>query len=300
MMTRCLMAAVLATATGMGSVASATLITYDGFDTLTGLLHGTSSPSSTNWKIPWDSQSGPSSAGYKYENTAPMTFGALITSPGYASGGNVFETTGRRVLANFGSAWDAAGAVSSPFVDEALDQGVVWASFLWRKDVNNFSNQILTFHSSGVPWFAGSNPRLDVGYISGEFGPGISDVGGGRFIAMQYVGSSTVDVVTTVPIVIGDTYLMVLKFDFDQDVVSLYVNPSSLGGPAPVTADATLALDATFGFRALAWYAGRDAGSGSLDELRLGTTYASVTPIPEPAALGLLAPAAMLLARRRS
>lgn len=300
MNTRCLMVAVLATATGMGSVASATLITYDGFDTLSGPLHATSSPSSTNWKFAWDSQGGPASVGYKYDIVNPMTFGALITSPGYASGGNAFETTGRRILANFGSAWDAAGAVSSPFVDEALDQGVVWASFLWRKEVNNFSNQIVTFHSSSVTWFSGSTPRVDVGYISDEFAPGLSDVGGGKFVAMRYVGSSTVDVVTTVPIVIGDTYLMVLKFDFDQDVVSLYVNPSSLGGPAPVSADATLALDATFGFRSVAWYAGRDPGFGSLDELRIGTTYASVTPIPEPAALGLLAPAAMLLVRRRS
>lgn len=280
--------------------ASANLITYDGFEGLTGPLHATSTPTSTNWKFAWDSQGAAAAVNYRYETTNPLTFGALITTPGYASGGNAFETTGRRVLANFGSDWDTAGAVSSPFVDEALDQGVVWASFLWRKEVANFSNQTVFFHASNIAWFGSSTPNLEVGYISNEFSPGISDVGGERFFAIRYSGSSSASAVTSVPVVIGQTALLVLKFDFVGDVVSLFVNPSSLGGLAPLTPDATVAIDSTFGFKSVAWYAGRDPGFGSLDELRIGTTFASVTPIPEPAALGLLVPAGALLLRRRA
>jgi len=282
------------------SSAYATLITYDGFTGGTGVLHGTSSVDSTNWRNPWDNQGGTLAVGYSYSNASPLTFGLLLSSPDYATGGNAFQTTGRDVLANFGSAWDLAGAVSSPFNTQRVDSGVVWASFMLRKDVNNQSPNAVTFHPSNIPWFTGGTPRLSVGYIGGEFGPGLSDVGGGKFIAIEFVGSATVSAVTPVPVVIGQTNLIVLKFDFDADQVSLYVDPSTLGGPPPASPTAVLAMEDGFGIRSIGWYAGRDPGSGSLDEIRMGTTYASVTPlIPEPAMAGVLAPAALLLVRRR-
>lgn len=283
----------------VSSVATANLITYEGFTGMTGPLNGTSSPSSTNWKNPWDAQGGNDAVGFKYDSASPLTYPLLESTAGYGSGGNAFQNAGREILANFGSAWDTAGNVSGPFDTQRLDQGKVWMSALMRKNSSNNSLNVLSLHQSNIAWFAG-NPRLEVGYISDEFGPGISDVGGGRVVAMKFVGSANAQAVTSSPIVIGETFLVVLGLDFTNDVVDLYVNPAALGGAAPAVPTASIAMDSGFGVRSIAWYPGRDPGMGDLDEMRLGTTYASVTPvIPEPAGLGLLAVGGAVLVRRR-
>lgn len=81
-----------------------------------------------------------------------------------------------------------------------------------------------------------------------------------------------------------------------NDVVSLWINPSSSSfeaGSAP-TADLTLTnagtdLTSVSGFL-LRGATGSPAGT--MDELRVGSTWASVTPVPEPSTYALLALAA--------
>lgn len=292
--------AFFAAATAAAGTASATLITYDGLSNASGVLHATSSPGSTNWSQDWDSQGGFDAVDYKYLDTNPLVYPDLVSTPGYASGGNAFQSTGRRIAANFGSDWDNAGRVSSPFTTQKLDLGTVWFSVLLRKETNSGNPQMVILHENNISWFLNGNPRLEIGYISDDFGDGISDVGGNKFFAINFVGIGSNSAVTSVPVTIGDTHLLVVGFDFDANLAKLYINPTSLGGAAPATPDATVSLDDEFGVRSIAWYPGANAGLGSLDELRLGTTFASVTPlIPEPAAIGLLAPAAVLLIRRR-
>jgi MYXO-CTERM domain-containing protein len=282
------------------SAAQANLITYEGFSGLTGPLHGTSTATSTGWKNSWDAQGGSDSPGYKYDSASPLSYPLLQSTSEYGAGGNAFQSAGREVLANFGSAWDTAGNVSSPFDLQRLDQGKVWMSALMRKNSSNNSPNVLALHQSNIPWLVNGSPRLEVGYISDEFSPGISDVGGQRVVAIKYVGTANAQAVTSSPIVIGETFLVVLGLDFTANVVDLYVNPASLGGAAPAVPTASIAMDAEFGLRSIGWYPGRDPGMGDLDEMRLGTTYASVTPvIPEPAGLGLLAVGGAVLARRR-
>ena len=89
---------------------------------------------------------------------------------------------------------------------------------------------------------------------------------------------------------------------------TLYIDPavSSLGtGSAPTgslftnsaSPDTTRAAYA-FDTVRLGNFSG--AGTGRFDKLRIGTTWANVSPVPEPAAAtGLLLAAAGLLARRR-
>ncbi|NJM93435.1 MAG: hypothetical protein HC842_01150 [Cytophagales bacterium] len=60
---------------------------------------------------------------------------------------------------------------------------------------------------------------------------------------------------------------------------SLYVNPSSIGGAEPATADASHTDTNSFRFRDFSFYPRNDANSGAMDELRFGRTYADVTPI---------------------
>jgi hypothetical protein len=69
-----------------------------------------------------------------------------------------------------------------------------------------------------------------------------------------------------------------------NDRFTLYVNPTP-GGPEPVTG--LVKSDANFGLvQGLTLYS---TGAMRIDELRVGETFADVTPVPEPAAMGLLA-----------
>jgi hypothetical protein len=93
---------------------------------------------------------------------------------------------------------------------------------------------------------------------------------------------------STITTVSNATGFLVVKLDGVAGVISLYVNPSTLGGSAPVTASASMSFT-NFSFDTFRIQSG---GTEKLDvdELRLGTTYASVTPvIPEPATILLLA-----------
>lgn len=85
---------------------------------------------------------------------------------------------------------------------------------------------------------------------------------------------------------IGGTALLVVKAEFStlgNDAFTLYVNPTP-GAPEPATG--VVKNDATFGVvNGLTIYS---TGAMRIDELRVGQTFADVTPIPEPGTLGLV------------
>jgi hypothetical protein len=105
-------------------------------------------------------------------------------------------------------------------------------------------------------------------------------------------------VASNVPVVVNQTALLVVKAQFGaaaaNDVFTLYVNPTP-GGAEPaggtVKSDANLPL-----VTGLTLYS---TGAFSADELRVGNTFASVTPaVPEPAILTLMALGATALVAR--
>jgi hypothetical protein len=72
---------------------------------------------------------------------------------------------------------------------------------------------------------------------------------------------------------------LVLKLDFAAtSTATLFVNPASLGGSAPATAGASASSTTSLAFKSLAFYGGSGFSQGALDELRLGDSYAAVTP----------------------
>ena len=87
----------------------------------------------------------------------------------------------------------------------------------------------------------------------------------------------------------GETVLLVLRAQFlpGNDVFSLFVNPVP-AAPEPLLADATMI---NFDLPASSLVTINNAGAWTLDEIRLGETFADVTPaaVPEP-------PVALLLA----
>lgn len=103
--------------------------------------------------------------------------------------------------------------------------------------------------------------------------------------------NGTDDADSLISATLGTTALLVIKMQFNtsgtDDVFSMYINPNP--GSAEPTADATYTYD----------FAGQDIGtlvlnssdSVSYDEIRIGTTYADVTPVaplPNAAAMGVV------------
>ncbi|MEX2170335.1 MAG: hypothetical protein WD851_13560 [Pirellulales bacterium] len=112
------------------------------------------------------------------------------------------------------------------------------------------------------------------------------------------------------PMTVGETLFVVGSYETvagnQNDIARLWINPdpSTFADPAfsPLTTPPTLIDNTTL--------TGTDIGIASillrqslaphltLDELRVGTTWADVTPIPEPASLGLLLVGCVLLCGR--
>ena len=103
---------------------------------------------------------------------------------------------------------------------------------------------------------------------------------------------------TNVKAAIGQTFFGVIRIDFTEgvDPVYLYLNPQP-GAPEPATPSASL-INLNVNFLNMASLAG--PGGVGYDSLRIGTTYADVTPVPEPTSAILLAsvPACIAVLRR--
>lgn len=295
-----LLSRTLLVAAASAAVSHATLITYEGFDYSTGPLDDNNG--GTSWKEPWDVQS--NNTQYNVSDSSPLSFGSLVTNGNYMNGGGSFTNAGRRVLANFLSDWDNAGRVSAPFLDEALDQGVVWGSFLLRinSDITSWDNMIITFQGdNNIPWDQTT-----------ANGARIVTTGGGTKTFEIKEGSAGSTVTTGITAATGTTYLFVTKWELSLTAGAnnfylwIFDNPSNvtLGGSDLLTGTADASLTGLntedLRFKNWAFYLDNAVDRISVDELRLGTTFASVTPVPEPAtAAMLLGGAGFLILRRR-
>lgn len=274
--------------------ASAALLAYSGFS---GIANGTveGAADGVGWGTNWSTQN--TTNFYSVANSNPLTYGNLLTSAGgeYVSGGNAFTSFGRRIDNVAGGVFDTAGYLSTPFNQSDVDQGgVLWASTLIRRD----GNGNLSFGFSG-----GTNTSWQQAQ-AGDLR--VSSNSGGAWT----LGDGSASSVTSVSPVNGTTQLLVLRFDMNgtNSTAHLWVNPAQnlLGGADPDTSTAQaslLGLDAAaIEFRNVAIYLGSGTNQGSADEIRIGQTFADVTPIPEPgvfAALFGLAVVGLAILRRR-
>lgn len=83
---------------------------------------------------------------------------------------------------------------------------------------------------------------------------------------------------------LGSTYRIVMRFNTTTDQTTLWVNPSSTADTSVTATDAVSVVNLDgFAFR-------QDAsshGASSLDTLAVATTFAEVTPVPEPTTVAL-------------
>jgi hypothetical protein len=213
-------------------------------------------------------------------------------TPGGLDATVVANSLGSGALAASGGALSTAGF-------QPLNQGssvATWLRFLATPLGADNTTAYLSFllqPDAGVGFYGGLN-------FGGVF-VGLS--GNQTFYGLEGPGNDIS--LSTVPAVQDQPVLLVLKADFmaGDDLLSLYVNPVA-GGPQPAVAD-VVKTDLDVG--AVNSITVNNYGGFTIDEIRIGDTFASVTPtspVPEPrseALFGLIVVAfAAIAARRRS
>lgn len=267
------------------NVPAATLPYYDALDTYTQNERLGGTTSGVNWTV--GNSTGTGSAEIRSE--AALTYSAL-SPPGDPSGKGIFST----------------GLPAS-----GRDRGVSFT--IETLDANNptiFSSFLMNVQAA-----PSGNDRLLAGFRS--------DNGGGGFtpriglflkptleLALSK-NSLTAAAGTTSALNLNTTYLVVMGYQWvsgtDDDVVSVWVNPTPLGGAAPapnlsVSTGIDAVANANFGgfhFTLRSVAAQNGGGTYYFDEPRIGKTYADVTPVPEPSSLLLMGITAMATRSRR-
>jgi hypothetical protein len=208
----------------------------------------------------------------------------VLVSPSLSYG--ALDTEGWRV--QFGAAGYSRGLSST------VGSGSTYISFMIESDNT----------TSGNRW---TGLTLLSGGTSGTEVLSIGDIDGGDFGASISVGGLAGD--TTTASAAGTSLLtqrfLVARIDFNasgsSENVSLFVDPDLSSEPG--TADATLTNIADFSFDAIRIHRGPTSGGNwtNLDEIRIGTTWADVTPVPEPSSsiLGILCAIGVCARRRR-
>jgi hypothetical protein len=207
---------------------------------------------------------------FKISDDEPLTFSNLAvgTNNNYCYGGGSYKTTSR----------DFDLAVDGAFKDY-IDGGKIgkhgttlWFSALIRKKNNNDEKFELAFSK-------GSNGHVFAGHLFsiGFFGND-SKADGKRYWSIKVMNNTVTR--TNVEIIPGETYLVVLKLDFNATTTAtLYINPETLGGTAPVNHDIQVTTTNAVNIQSLAFRQGTSTNQGSLDEIRFGATYKDVTPV---------------------
>lgn len=255
-------AALLLASTG----SQAALIAYEGFDIASGSINGLrgSGGGSATWLAStWNNTDNTWSS----SSPATLSYGSLVTTAGqgFSSGqGN------QQSFRSFGT---------------QSSTGTYWMGFLFNRTSGG------TGDSLGISFFdGGGNERSFVGQ------PGQANYG---FLA--FFG----DYRSTVPVVTGETAFLLARYVMDGDsnnatsTAHYWINPDI--SSQPTNAAAANGPGGTnfraFGFDKIRL--GSFGSQGVIDEIRIGTTFGDVAPIPEPSAALLGALGGLILLRRR-
>lgn len=272
----------LATIALGGSPAFATLLFYEGFaagDYTEGDLNGQPTVG----------------AGYAAGgtwNTASQFISGGLTAPGLATtDGFRLSRSDGEVIGNFdtsaGGTFGTAGLIGS----NGLIGGTgVTASIYFSILGNRTDTQAASFAGFNI-------------YNGGDEGVGVGEVAGSDYSWLQGGGNGAIGSPGT-PLAPGETHLFVIRLDYDAAnplSATVWLDPDTSlaegAQAAGISTDIAAAkpVDGFDSFRL------RGSRVWEFDEIRIGTTWADVTPVPEPSGplLALVGVAGLLLHRRR-
>lgn len=216
------------------------------------------------------------------------TAGTTLVSNGYNASGTPPSTVNLQTVsssglnfagspsANVGNALNLLPTgedVNKSFTASAITSGTVYASMFVRIDTARVGGDYF-FHFAPTPIGTEFRGRVFV-----------KSSGAGLQFGISKSGNETVAVFDPTLYTLGTTYLLVVKYSIiagaTNDEVKLFVNPT-LGGTEPAISNATALLtetDAT-AISSIGIRQGTNSKSANLvlDGIRVGTTYADVTP----------------------
>lgn len=244
-------------------------LAYEGFNYSAGQLVGASG--GTGFVGAW------AQGGFNASQSANYGVG----TPGLTGSGLV--TSGNRAFA--GTANSISGVTRSLGTPVGTAGTTRYFSFLMRPEGTLGQGAFNGFF--GLVLESPTEPELFIGKAGGG--------NLGQYVMEQRGGGG--QVASALAPVVGQSALFVLKAEFlaGNDRFTLFSNPTP-GGLEP--ASGLVKFDMNIGtISGLTLYS---AGAYSIDELRIGETFADVTPVPEPSALGFGALGGLILVLRRS
>jgi hypothetical protein len=227
-------------------------------------------------------------------NTPAVTIGSgSLTYPGLAD----ISPPGNEVSVATGSSTAAQTAASFA----AQSGGTVYASFLLNVTslatgaANTQNYGLAGMLPTGAGYASGTDPCGIVllgNPTTGSYDLGVRSSGNGSGSNHAYTGGT---------LTANNVYLVVLKYDFGaspRPTASLYIDPTSLGGSDPGTPSASYTTPSGATPANLSQLYFREGGISLgasdpsapylVDDVRIGTTWADVTPVPEPTAVTLI------------
>jgi hypothetical protein len=273
-------ACILSAATCFVPAASdAAVLAYEGFDYEVGAL-GTAN-GGTGWGGAWSSVNPPTTAGASSSHSVAagsMTYSNLVT------GGNQDR------ISNSGGSTAAGAAFRNLAASFTLDEAnpVLWLSFMGQADNTTTGGHAGVALFNGTTEFGTFGKRSAASYSTT---PHTWSIG----LASAFGAAVNSSEPANVP------SFLVYKFTWtgatSAATAELWVNPELDAAPTVDTRDASTTAN---NFTINRVRVSTSTNSGNFDEIRLGTTFEDVAPVPEPTSVGLVAAgAAALLARRR-
>jgi hypothetical protein len=248
--------------------------------------------------------------GYVVAERKQMSFGELVVSGLAVVGGESYLAAGRPLaLAEWSGLTRRVDQNGGEVTVLGAPGTTVWLSVLLEKSAENDQMVYVSLHGSTVPWLTG-----DRVIAAGYFGEP-SQRSGARVWALEVAPGGGADgaggrrerllLPTTVAVEPGKPVLLVVAMHVDVPTtpttatespqagpsgvsrVELYVNPSVLGGDPPARPDAsqTLPTDA-LRVHSVAIHLGDGPAQGSMAALRLGRSFAAVTPTKQSTEAG--------------
>ena len=307
---------ILALTVGVSLVAAlsgnAQTISYDGFNYPDGGIATQSGGDSFGWAYAWASSTAGSKIGTN--TSVGLTYGDLMTD------GGALQVGTPQVASGTGTAGGTTASPQRTLTDTlgnlaAANGGTLWMSFLFY---NPTYPTTLYYRQSNVGFFSGSTSGLANGSEKADLGlPNGSATVGTTFAAWGGTVSGSAPNVSSVSAFSPNVQFVLIELSVDNTTAndtyyawfnldpSLFANNAN--SPSIATADVSNSGADLSSVNAIRFQAGNANANGTnafftVDEFRMGDTFADVTPIPEPvatafAALGGLA--LLALKRRR-
>ena len=253
------------------------ILVQEGFDDVPSIESLRTREQGAGWKGTWmihnlDAAKRPE--GFAMTTQRPLAYPGLATTPGHLEAGAKYLSVWRWLDVDGALSFARMPAPPDQPAQVGLSGTTVWLSFLVRKERDDKAESLLALNAG---WFwVETEAAVQLGYESWTSKPG-PRVWGMR--VRDGENKKWVTIPTTVPVVAGQTVLMVARVSFGRkDSVALYVNPPLTGAaPAQPSAQYTSENGRKLNFRSVVVWGG-SPGSSAFDEIRLGDSFKAVTP----------------------